>query len=188
MKAYYTIELRDKQGKLLRRFRRRSRSYLKAWNQLVYVQFGGIANYLITDNGGTARSVDQKAYNLMGTGVAGYTTRGIVAGTDDTAVAIDDYALGALIAHGTGSGQLDYQAQTIAAPSEVGSSSQFSATRALVNSSGATITVKEIGIHVQGVGDSSNYFFLGIRDVLASAVDVADGQTLTITYTIKATV
>jgi hypothetical protein len=62
-------------------------------------------------------------------------------------------------------------------------------TRTFTNNSGATITVKEVGLLVKkqdSTGVSRSW--LAARDVLPSPVDVPDGATLTIRYVVKITV
>lgn len=116
---------------------------------------------------------------------AGNTTKGIVVGTSDSAESFDSYSLGAQIPHGTTLGKLSYGAENA-----VGSSSFDSVTKKLTtshsrsfsNSSGETVTIKEIGFLVTYVVQSSAFYALLIRDVLASPIDLPSGKTLTVVY------
>jgi hypothetical protein len=122
---------------------------------------------------------------------AGNTTMGIVVGTGNSAESFEDYKLGTLIAHGTGAGQLSYQAMGGATPTYNAGTKVFTAVhmRYIDNNSGNTITVKETGfIYGLAYGDYPyrNYFLMS-RDLLASPVDVATGQRLAVTYTFSIT-
>ena len=63
----------------------------------------------------------------------------------------------------------------------VGSISSVDIKRSFVNASGGTIRVSEIGLAVYVVATGKNKLI--IRDVI-EPVDVYDGYTLTVTYTI----
>ena len=184
---YYTVEVRDREGKLLKREKRKSRSYIKQWNELVCVQCRQ-DTVTIKDTGGTNRTITKQAFNLVMAAAATVVTYGIRVGRGSTAVTISDYALETPCAQGTGANAFEHQACTVTAPSVVGSSSSFPVKRICYNNSGATITVTEVGIYVGGHDGTSAYGFLGIRDVLVSSVDVPDGGGITVTYTIKVTV
>jgi hypothetical protein len=124
-------------------------------------------------------------YNMSGdmtTGAVG-AARGIVVGTSDTAFNIDQYALGALIAHGTGVGQLTYQASAF--DSKAYASKVWTATskRVFNNNSGGDITVKEIGLY--GYTVYNGWLTLHERSVLSPTVLVPNGAQLTATYEIS---
>jgi len=112
--------------------------------------------------------------------------RGIVAGTGSTAVTISDYALDTLITHGVGAGQLEYAASSFGSNTVAGSTSSFTASRVLTNSSGASITVNEIGIYMEFVDLTTQRYFCIARDLGGGAV--AHGETITIEYKISVTV
>lgn len=187
-KLYYTVESRDKKGKLLRRFTRRSRSFLKQWNQLVYVHWSQTSNYKIKDILGVENDTDSNSRTMDCLSGIGYDNVGLVCGTGDTAVTISDYQLETQIAEGTGAGQLEHQAPSFTAPAVVGSECSFTYRRVFINSSGATITVKEIGIYCMAYDGTTPYQVMDVRDVLTSSIDVPDGGSLTVTYTVKAVV
>jgi len=115
---------------------------------------------------------------------AGITVNGLVVGTNATAVTINDYKLGTLIAHGATSGKLQYGTHTFTAPATDATSSSFTIARTLTNASGGTITIAEIGLYAYHI---DNYYLI-VRDVLASTSDVLNGGQITFTYTIKATI
>lgn len=116
-------------------------------------------------------------------------TFGIVVGTSDTAESFEHNALQAIVAHGTGSGQLSYAAMTepIAAYTSGTKKWTQTITRNLSNGSGASITIKELGLIFKMNQTSTVPYVLMSRDVLATPVAVADGQTLRVTYTTEIT-
>jgi len=188
MKAYFTIEVRDRYGKLLRRIRRKSHSYVQQWNEMVCVQVGGKTSFSMKDTGDTDRDVDANVVNFAAYGTEAVATYGIVIGTGDTAVTISDNKLEAQIAQGTGAGQMYHYVCTVADASVSGSDCSFTLTRVIGNQTAATIVVKEIGIYIGGHDGTTTRFFLGVRDVLASSISVPAGGAITVVYTIKVSV
>ena len=144
-----------------------------------------LAGPTIKDITGTNRSI-----SFYGTtrwkcnGVAGENL-GPVVGSGTAAVSIDDYQLATQITHGTGIGQLSFGAVTFNAPQTSGQSRYFEIVRQFTNSSGGTVTLNEIGLHMNN--EPSSYYYLCLRDVLSSSIEVADGKVLTVTYRILTT-
>lgn len=130
--------------------------------------------------GGTINGTVRYLCNKIATGLIG-SLKGIVVGTDDTAFSKEQYALGAIVAHGTGSGQLVYQASAF--DSKAYASKVWTATskRIFNNNSGGDITVKEVGLY----SDYGNNTFLTERSVLDPTVTVPNGAQLTVTYEIS---
>jgi len=129
-------------------------------------------------------------YLFIANAALGTTTIGIVAGTGAVAPTINDYALGTLIAHGVGAGQLSYSAMTFGTPAADASTSHFTCTRNLANNSGGAITVNEIGLYVKAY-ETPTYtttYHMILRDVIGGGINVPNGQTLTINYRPIATV
>lgn len=188
---YYTIEVKDRQGKLLSRERRRSRSFVEQYNRFINF-FAEATDKVIVDTGGTSRTLDRDtnaASKMRINAAANSSDAGIVVGTGTTAVAIANRALATQILEGISTGQLTHGAVTIGSPSVSAPDCSFTATRIFTNGSGATITVKEIGIYVWDVDTGSIVrHFCIIRDVLAATQDVPDGGAITVVYTIKVTV
>jgi len=115
-----------------------------------------------------------------GAGGDGY---GIQVGRDDTTPTNEDFKLLDKIAHGDGAGQLEYGEMVFYDVIEHEGYMKFSFTRTFLNNSGATITVKEIGLVTHLHFNNKNCLWL--RDVLSPPVDVEQGKTLTVQYTIK---
>lgn len=116
---------------------------------------------------------------------------GVVVGTGVGAEANDDYQLGTKIAHGTGSGELEYEGTNWAYPHDEAGGKEFDIWRSFHNDSGGSITVQEFGIyayHYCWVSGStySNEIFLIIRDV--DSLVIADNSTGTVTYSFRTVV
>ena len=122
--------------------------------------------------------------NIIGGGCApaGADYGGIVVGTSDTPVSLDQYALQAKISHGTGSGQLSYGATTVESIT-TGTTWMFRVLRTFTNNSGSSITIKELGLFV--AARNTNDSFMLCRDVPTSAITVPNGSTLTLRYIIS---
>jgi hypothetical protein len=198
-KAYWEIEVRDKNGKLLEHKRIKSHSWLRAfigWLKMCATVGGATFGATITDITGTARTVPYSgtayvsAFAMGYNGGAGVETIGILVGSGDTPNSINTYALASKIAHGTGSGQLVHGATTVEdVTNPSGNDLQFRVTRTFTNNSGASVTTKEIGIYgaVADSGNTTRYFCI-VRDVLPSPSSIPDGATMTVRYIIKITV
>jgi len=113
-------------------------------------------------------------------GVVG-ALRGIVVGTGDTAWSMEQYALVAPIANGTGSGKLTYQASGYDSKSYASKIWTMTSKRIINNNSGGSITIKEVGLY----SDYGCNTFLTERSVLAPVVPVANSAQLTVTYEIS---
>jgi hypothetical protein len=202
LKAYWEIEVRDKNGKLLERKQFKSHSWLRQfidWLRMCALQgqsTSTVYTMTINDVTNTARTVPTTGTNNAGSFCMGYnapantSAYGLVVGSGDAPNSTTTYALASQIAHGSSSGQLLYGAttvETVANPS--GGDFQFRTTRTFTNNSGASVTVKEIGIY-GNVMDTSVYnrSFCIARDILPSPSSIPDGATMTIRYIIKITV
>ncbi|MBA7678547.1 hypothetical protein ES703_86824 [subsurface metagenome] len=185
----YTVEVRDKKGRVIQRISAPSHSYVEQWNQLVQC-YARAAARLVKDTDGVEQNVTAANYLSMAAGVIGEDKYGIRVGKGTTAVAIDDYALGTPCDEGTGLNEFEHQAVTLTEPSVVGSTCSFTAKRILVNNSGVTISgIKEIGGYLMVYKSPATYpSILGFRDVLPSAVYVPHGGSITVTYTMAVTV
>jgi len=183
---FYTVVVTDKKGKELKRISAPSESYVQQWNQILNA-FTSAANKTIKDTGGINRDGTPDTSNFSANAGAGEDKYGIRVGKGTTAVAITDYALESPLGEGVGLNQLQHQAMTFTEPSVAGSTCSFTAKRTMINTSGVTITgSREIGCYIGF--SSSDWYAMGFRDVLPSAVYIPDGGAITVTYTIKVTV
>jgi hypothetical protein len=202
-KAVIEYEVRDKNGKLIEKGKFPAKSWVGnivgLLSCMISTWSAASSGYYATppsrtdllDTGGNARGVGIAAAaaqypTLGGCAPSGDTTAGIVVGSSDTPVSLSQYSLGALIPHGTSSGQLSY------GPTSVESLSKdttwlFRIVRTFSNSSGASVTVREIGLYVRLSMSSSPYYFscMLARDVPTSAISVPNGSTLTVRYIIS---
>ena len=180
---WYSVVVRDRHGKIVSRERRKSKSFLKQWNQLIYVQMTQTP-LNITDTAGVSRSVDKISAAFGMNGAAVQTSYGTRVGTGTTAVAIDDYALETPIAEGVGAGQMEHLVCTVATYVVAAPNCSFLVSRAIVNNSGASITVRESGIYARG----GSYFLCAVRDVFGTPQDVPNGGSIVVNYTLRVTV
>ncbi|MBA7567759.1 hypothetical protein ES708_09476 [subsurface metagenome] len=183
---WYSVVVRDRHGKVISREHRKSKSFLKAWNQLVYVQMKSeVTGESIVDTDGVSQSITAHTYNFAMNAAAGTITYGIRVGTGNTPVAIDDYALDAPIAEGTGVDEMNHLVCTVATSVVAAPSCSFLVSRAITNNSGSEITVREAGIHaIMKVGVVG----LITRDVFVTPQAVPNGGTITIDWTLQVTV
>lgn len=136
-----------------------------------------VGNFGETMNDGTG-----KAWR----GAAGDVTNyGIMLGRGTGAESIDDYVLGTPILEGTGTNQMQYQAMgAMTASWSVGSRQwTFTEVRQIINNSGNTISVGEIGLYGRPSMSGQTMTMCFVRDKLTSAVDVAHLDQAVVTYT-----
>jgi hypothetical protein len=199
---YYEVILKDRNGKVVKRFKRKSESWLRAFITLLrglYLQrygAGVVTVNIVSEDGVTGAFPCNYSPTTISwvypccNGDVGDVSQGIVVGSSDVANDINTYALGSKISHGTESGQLVYNAMTfedVVNPS--GTILQFRMTRVFTNNSGADVTVKEMGLLARilssNVGAKS---LLLARDVLSTPITIPDGYSLTLRYIVKITV
>jgi hypothetical protein len=199
-KAVVEFEVRDKDGKLLQKGKFPAKSWVGNIVSLLSAIIStwgvvGVGNAVFSradliDISGTSRAMGlatgASGPTLGGCAPIGETSAGIVVGSADTPVSIGQYMLVTLIGHGTGSGQLQYGATTVEALSK-NATWQFRMIRTFTNGSGATVTVREIGIYVRLGYSASPYYYscMFARDVPASPINVPAGSTLTLRYIIS---
>ena len=188
----YTLKDYDNQGKLVYSVTRAAHSYLYNFAYVLYAHFLSLSTssgLTITDTGNNSRSnlINNTGDFGMG-GASGSTTIGIVVGTGTAAVTASDIKLGTLIANGSSAGQLQYSNETFTTPVVAGSTSSFTTSRTVANGSGNTITINEIGIYAYATYYAATYYTVAVcmvHDVLGAGQPVANGHSLTITYTIS---
>lgn len=178
---WYSVVVRDRQGKVLSRERRRSRSFLRRWNETIYVQT-------------TGKNIDDIiAPHYINLNLKSQYTNGlpdeksIIVGTSDTPVLVTNTGLGAKIAHGTGAGELSYQAATVNDSIVSAPHCSFFIDRAFVNNSGGEITAKEAGMGARVKGVTYYACMVVIRDVFGTPQVIPNGGSLSMTYTLRVT-
>lgn len=133
------------------------------------------------DIGNTTNTVQ---YSQLGGATLGEATE-LVVGTGTDAESVLGYKLATIIAHGTDTGELYYQASESMVQSWVGGVVSCSRSRFYNNNSGGSITVNEVGIYSNmAVGTQ----WMLCRDKLSSGVVVPDTGQLKLTYVMTADV
>jgi len=163
--AYITIEVKDKNGNIIKRHKQRSYSF--------------VSNFLSgLDCLWQATSAKTSAY------LGWYY--GLLIGTGTTPPSPKDTSLTNLIGNGTGSGQMQYPSSPIFGSVIVsGNTSSFTIQSTITNNSGASITVTEVGLNAQTGLNCMNG--LMTHDLLSNPVTVPNGTAITVTYTISVT-
>jgi len=114
---------------------------------------------------------------------------GIIIGTSNVAFSVSQYSLGAVIQHGSGSGQMVYTTMpTPSDPAYTAPDILLMISRDFTNNSGASITVREIGfMGSTAMSDQQVASVLFARDVVGDTV-VTNGQVLNVQYIFKTVV
>ena len=186
--AYIEAEVKDRNGKVIARKKKLSRSFVRGWNHLLCAQLRGEAvpapAIQTKDTSNTLRNVRGSGSPFYADAPIANSTYGCVVGTDNTPVDIENYALGAQCAEGVGLNQMNHQACTATYLGVVGTVSSFKIERTFLNNSGNAINVEEIGLYnmMWEVGAVTRYF-MTLRDLFSLAVP--DGGGITVTYTIR---
>jgi len=172
--------------KVVRKVRRqKGHSFVKQFSQYLLASFGYC---LVSIKDITAASktklVSNPRITINVNGSSGNASHGLVVGSSAAGVAITDYYVNTLIQHGITAGKLSYSANIIGAPTSDATSNYFIITRVFTNGSGGNVSVNELGL----CGYDGSYYYCFARDVLASTIVLANGQNLTLNYTIKATI
>ncbi|MCD6132245.1 MAG: hypothetical protein J7J61_09110 [Candidatus Hydrothermae bacterium] len=185
MELWIEAIVKDKKGRVTKRLKRKAHSFVANFIKCLAVKFAsGIE--AIVDTGGTTQNVYRYNYDFAANAGSGDTNFGILVGTGTNSVSINDTALQTQIAHGTGTGQLQYGGVTYGATACDTTKCECTITRDFANGSGGDITVYELGLAWK-MYDGSNRYILVARDVVSAGITVPNGQTLTVNYKIRAT-
>ena len=192
MQLYSRLTVRDVEGRIVRRGRwRRSHSFVKQFPQMLLCRMRSSGDVPATDIAGASRNMQRLGSGdggFMNTGgILGVDAQGVVIGTGSTPVGVDDYALEAKIAHGTGGGQMEYGVGTFSSVSVAGGTASFTTVRSFVNSSGASITVNEYGMYTTVHDGGTWRYYLSARDLITGGQAVEHGQAITIEYRVSVT-
>lgn len=206
--AFWTLEVFDKDGKLIQKHRQRSHSWVRnAYNVMFSnlaaknasdATFGaGKLSAKFTDGtvvgdgyhfGWGERDLDSPGYGYLA--AAAVTDHGIVVGSGTNAEDFEDYALQTQIAEGTGAGQLNHVQSESHNVSYADTTLKDELVRYFNNNSGGNVDVNEVGVigHFSRIsGAYPDFEALVCRDKLASTVTVPDTGQLKVTYTIQLT-
>jgi len=179
-------EIREK-GKLIKsKYNIPGHSFVKQFIQWLFVSsfYKGIT---MTNTSGTPIS-QEAAYVYDTQFLTSSSSWGVQIGSGTDAVSINDNKLQTQIAHGTGTGQLQYSTGTTAAASTDATTTTWRLSRVFTNGSSGTVTVNEVGLvsQVYNTWDVINYY-LFCRDIV-SPIEVTVGQQLTLNYNLKTTI
>ena len=188
MGAVLELTVKDKDGKVTDHRVMRSKSFVRQFLELLWIQtyqIPEIAPYNMRDTANALQDICESFHTFASDCDVGIVTHGIIVGTGNTAPTIDDYAIETLIDHDAApptGGRPQYGAVTFGAPASDATTSQVTITRNFANASGGAITVNEVALYVEAFLYNVIYFFMTIRDVIAGGIIVPDGDTLTVNY------
>jgi hypothetical protein len=182
----YSLELSDKNGKVSYQSPQyKSHSYVIAMADWLFSMIGNTTLVGGDLNIGSTVATMTAGDTMSITSVIGAVTRGIIIGTGQTAPAVTDYKIQTIIPNSATqvTGDMYYQATTIAVPQTSSGTRSFTITRVINNNSGASITVYELAVY--GI-DTTNSYCL-IHDAISGGFAVPNGKNLTVVYTISVT-
>lgn len=201
--TFIEVESRAPDGELIGHYKDRSRTFNRNyWNWILksFAFMAGTAGTYASDttygaghitNKNTAGTVQNAnasytaqprvyAPDIVTTAALG-VAKGIVVGTGVAAESFEDVALGGLIAHGTGAGQLSHAAMVLQTPTYSTLVWTNTLVRLFNNNSGGTIVVGETGLYADFNAGAQLYMIC--RDKLGATVSVLNAGQLTVTYT-----
>lgn len=185
LKLIINIKDIDKNGNVFEENEFEANSLVKGFIGNLASQMQQGVNQTVIRTTGYSNPTSNNAENFVINAAADFS--GIVVGSDNTAVTIDDYALGTKIEHGTGAGQLEYSANEMSTNFTVsGSNAYFEFRRTFTNNSGNDVTIHEIGLYV----GNENYISSTqvCIDRTLSTTTVTNGNGKVITYKFQVTV
>jgi len=172
----------------------------------IQLPFGCVNHSMLSVRHQIARNITEiQLYNSTGTlinsstygsgdgafgfvGDIGNTSRGIVIGNGNASEDFNTYAMNSQIYHGTNSGELFHYESTISSfewSNSTSNTSRFYLSRSFKNKSGNAVSISEIGLVSNATIASTNYTYLFDRRVLGSNIDVADNESVTLTWAYK---
>jgi len=191
--AYIGVEVKDKDGNITECYQDRSHSWNRNFYNILYCfacymastdtsTFGAGHLNIKRYTGGISNINNFSPEQILTAGI-GNDDEGILIGTGNTAEDFEGYGLAAKIIHGTGAGQMSYQASPAGVPTYTSGTKTWDTVfeRIFNNNSGGSIVVAEAALCAQGYSVE----VMLSRDILSSAVTVADAGQLKITYTIS---
>lgn len=118
-------------------------------------------------------------------------TYGILVGTGSTAVTNDDYNIETKIAHGIGTGQLQYLGMQVEDTIVDGDVTTLTLKRLFTNASGATITINEVALIAKPYSTDDTPTvkseIMLARDVISGGAVVLNGATVPVYIYIRVT-
>lgn len=158
--------------------------------------------YALLDGPATSTATDvDNATNIIYKGIlqtdfqfgvdapAGSSEWGLVVGQGAGAETNVNYKLTDQLTEGVGAGNITHDVTTIGTTAVVGANVDLVIQRTFVNNTGASLTVREVGIYMRYAETGPfTYYHCLIRDVLAVPITLADKCTVTVYYTLRTNV
>jgi len=202
--ATLTIIVRDKDGKVIRKYKQKSHSPTANFIGLMLpiTWYNATGNSWTFTNTINNTNSYQPSISGNGSGILypnngfndSVNINGILVGSGSQSNPFNAYNLNAPISNGSGTGQLSYSSVSTPTGITVNSNqAYFIISQAYANQSGETINITEVGIQISlyfgstSSNSTSNitrvYNVLVWYDVLSSPISVANGQSIVIYYT-----
>jgi hypothetical protein len=184
-KVYYMVEVKNSDGKVLKRISRLSHSFTQGFGGAIEWWFTSGSQISISQASPSSGNVNfgqnEFCIGYSVSGGSGSDTTGIQVGSGTAKTTISDTSLGSVILNGTSSGQLEYGSTSVFPPTINTSTNQatMQISRSFTNNSGANVTVSEVGLVLNTPNGTP---FLALHDLLPSPITVGNGQVLTVTY------
>jgi hypothetical protein len=218
LRGYIEVEVRDREGRIVGRGRHEMRSFLnnllrilegemKAVGGAALSYYGVVTSATVIKTDGSSSTAwtewyQTDYYNSGGVPFAAKApddddSYGIVVGSGTVGVALDQYAPSSKIAHGTGSGQLDYGLSTY---EDLGLDTgvsppvyRFRISRTFSNLSGAAININEVCLFARNYWKDSaavrnDAKYMIARDALSTTYTVPNGGSATVAITVEVVV
>jgi hypothetical protein len=196
-KAYLVIVVRDRDNKVINIYKQKSHSPTTNFMQLLlpasyYYTTGNTVTITNINGSSNAWAFFKGSYTYPNTATNNPSYLAMIqVGSGQQSNPYSVYKLAAPIANGNGPGQLSYSPPAILPNVLVsGDSVSFIISQSLTNSSGATITITEVGVvvNIQNNGPGCGYTVnfgpvLLWYDTLSSPISVPNGGGITIYYT-----
>lgn len=168
--------LKNREGKVVKRFPKRlAHSLIKQFIQFLFIQMSQTGQAVKKTDGTDGNPIAHQT-NLQVVGAVGDINEGILVGTGTTAVTMTDYVLEAKVTT-----NITFAAQTLTLTYPNASTAKIAISRTLTNNTGATLGIKEVALY------SRSYNLIFMFDRTLYSVDVPNGYSITLTYTITIT-
>ena len=196
IKAKIRFTIYDSDGKIVKQWEEPSKS-LTFYYAVFQYNMWSQGSYVLIDTSGNSIVPNMGSPGVISVNAgSGVSTYGIVVGSGNTSnvsVKSTMVSLIAQIPNGTSANQLLYQNTSFTNPSISSNTTSWTISRNFINLSGNLVSVSEVGIiaYVSGFNLINNTssavvnpdYFLFAYDIPSSAISLANGQTLNITYT-----
>jgi len=203
LRVYVEYDLINEDGRVVKRGRQLSHSFLIYWIKFIYLMINSCYEYnppyiTAVDTGGTSRTIPAAGSSYFWRvapafrAFVGDTYRGLVVGSGSTPNSSGTYKLESLIPHGTSAGQLQYGDSSTTDIQEISTGVfETSYYRPFLNASGGDVVVRECGVYVHMYDkDGVPRYFCALRDLLnpPNGVVVPNNSTLVVRYRFRITI